>query len=110
MNRTAVAKELLAVSKLIALAGPGARPHPGKGPMKLRHYHELNRLRTTDRELAEEWAKIAAENLGGTPMNDFGANMRWLDVSAQEGGDEAGVTEEVNFVLDIVLENLGRSK
>ena len=52
--------------------------------------------------MAETWAKIAASNLGYSGPDNFDAHMRWLDTNAQESGDEDGVTDEVNFVLDLV--------
>jgi hypothetical protein len=72
---------------------------------KLRHYHELRTLRATNPKVAELWANIASQNLGGNSKDNFEQSIRWLDTNAMET-DEAGVTDEVNGVRDIVEDKL----
>ena len=45
-----------------------------------------------------ELAMDAARNLGGMPK-DLDSAMRWLNINADETGDEDGVVAEVNFLL-----------
>lgn len=44
-------------------------------------------------------AFVAAENLGGAPMNTLDQAMRWLRINAQETTED-GVVDEINHCRD----------
>lgn len=44
----------------------------------------------------KQLAIVSAINLGGDPKDDLNKAIEWLNINADESGDEAGVVEEVN--------------
>jgi hypothetical protein len=71
--------------------------------MKMAPIQSLSQLKCKARkdETYSQLAIIAAKNLGGDPKT-LDEALRWLDISASEGGDEEGVVEEINFCIPLV--------
>lgn len=69
--------------------------------MKLKPVKSLAELRTkaaSDPRYSQLMQKASA-NLGGPSSSDLDS-YRWLEMNANETGDEQGVVDEVNFMLE----------
>jgi len=72
----------------------------GKKLGKVSSIGDLRRKAESDPRYAK-LAMVAAENLGGAPK-DVNEAIRWLNINADEVGDEDGVVAEINGVRDVV--------
>jgi|GEM_PF-6489478 len=71
----------------------------------IRSLAELRQLAKDDPKY-DALAAVASSNLGG-PRESLQAALNWLETMAKETS-EAFVVEEVNFVIDLVPEELAR--
>jgi hypothetical protein len=65
---------------------------------KLKSYQELVSLWKTNRQLAEAWARDAADDFFYRGPDNFNKHMEWLDKEAEEEGEKV-VTDKINAYL-----------
>lgn len=73
---------------------------------KIKSLAELRQL-AKDNPRYDALAVVASRNLGG-PSESLESALRWLELNAAETGSEFGVVDEVNFVRDLVDEEIER--
>lgn len=75
---------------------------------KIKSLAELRQL-AKDNPRYDALAVVASRNLGG-PARTLAEALQWLEMNADETGDEQGVVDEVNFVRDMVDDEMERIK